>query len=59
MTNFLIRDENSFFDLFVHELDKVEALMDELQSLSEAERNRIVRRKPVVENNLDANEKIA
>ena len=58
MTNFLIRDENSFFDLFVHELDKVEALMEELQNLSEAERNRIVRKKPVLDNNLDVNEKV-
>ena len=50
------KDENSFFDLFVHELNKVEALMEELQTLSQAERKRIVRKKPVVvENNLDVN----
>lgn len=58
--DFLIRDENSFFDLFVNELDKVEALMEELQNLSQAERKRIVRKKPVavVENNLDVNETV-
>ena len=44
---------NSFFDLFVNELDKVEAFMEELQTLSQAERKRIVRKSPVVviENN--------
>ena len=53
-----IRDEDSFFEAFVHELEKVDGLMEEIQMLSQAERNRITRKNSVAEDDLDLNEKV-
>ena len=53
-----IRDEDSFFEAFVHELEKVDGLMEEIQMLSQAERNRITRKNSVAEDDLDVNEKV-
>ena len=49
------RDEDNFFEAFVHELEKVDGLMEEMQTLSQEERSRITRRTSVAEDDLDVN----
>ena len=52
------RDEDNFFEAFVHELEKVDGLMEEMQTLSQEERSRITRRTSVAEDDLDVNGKV-
>ena len=56
---FEFRDEESFFEAFLHELEKAEGLMEEMQVIGQEERSRIMRKGSVAEEDgLDLSGKI-
>ena len=56
---FKFRDEESFFEAFLHELEKAEGLMEEMQVIGQEERSRIMRKGSVAEEDgLDLSGKI-
>ena len=56
---FKFRDEESFFEAFLHKLEKAEGLMEEMQVIGQEERSRIMRKGSVAEEDgLDLSGKI-
>ena len=54
----VFRDQDFVFDLVVQELDKVDELMEEMQTLTEEERRKVTRKPSVVDDDLTTSQRI-